>query len=268
MGQVPQIPSYLPPSYLLIGYGRLGRHLEAYFKLENIPLKIWTCRQQNVPNSLGFGDLRREQIEGFSHVLLAIHDSAIEPFIREHEFLSEKTLIHFSGSLSTPLAESAHPLMTFSEQLYDLETYRKIPFVLEKGRRHFEELFPALKNPHYAIPQEQKTLYHALCVMSGNFTTILWEKFFKELEQTFRLPRELVYPYLAQIALNLQKGEASVLTGPLVRGDHTTIDRHLNVLGQDPFKEVYQSFVRAFVPAYDTQKAHVVQVPEHVTQRK
>jgi predicted short-subunit dehydrogenase-like oxidoreductase (DUF2520 family) len=149
--------------------------------------------------------------------------------------------------LSTPLAESAHPLMSFAkEQTYSLETYAKIPFVLESGRKTFEEILPGLHNPHFTIEGAQKTLYHALCVMSGNFTTLLWQKAFLDFESKLGLQREILLPYLDQITANLKSDLQSALTGPIARGDNSTIRKHLETLGPDPYAGVYRAIVKAF----------------------
>lgn len=243
MGQVPVFTSYL-----LIGDGRVARHFARYFNLESIPYSTWTR---------GKGDERqlRSLAEHASHILLLISDGAIEPFFTSHSFLQTKVVVHASGALASPLLPSAHPLMTFppipippiQETSYDLETYRHIPFVLENGRGTMAELLPRLSNPAWSIESAHKTLYHALCVMSGNFTVLLWEKMFAEFER-LELPKETALPYLDRIARNLATSPAgrTVLTGPLVRDDHAVMERHLSVLNGDPFEGVYRAFVHAY----------------------
>src|SRR5690606_25694883 len=112
----------------------------------------------------------------------------------------------------------------------------------------FEELLPGLKNKAYEIDPEQKGLYHALCSLAGNFTVMLWEKAFSDFERRLGLPKEVLTPFLHRTAANLanSSGEKSVLTGPLVRGDQVTIERHLGVLNGDPYREVYAAFVAAY----------------------
>jgi predicted short-subunit dehydrogenase-like oxidoreductase (DUF2520 family) len=80
--------------------------------------------------------------------------------------------------------------------------------------------------------------------MAGNFTTLLWQHAFAAFEERLGLPRSALQPYLEQVASNLVRS-ASPLTGPLARGDHRTVDRHLAALEGDPFHAVYESFVAA-----------------------
>src|SRR5262249_18259145 len=138
-----------------------------------------------------------------SPILLLINDDAIEFFIDQHPFLKEKLLVHFSGNLHTKLAYGTHPLSSFSDHFYTLETYQKIPFICDEGAPTFQILLPGLTNPHFTIPSHLKSFYHALCVLSGNFTTLLWQKFFTEFEKTFHIPKQQVYPYLEQVMKNL-----------------------------------------------------------------
>lgn len=137
--------------------------------------------------------------------------------------------------------------MTFADELYDLPTYESTPFVLEsESPLSFQDLLPGLLNPSYRISRVQKSRYHALCVMSGNFTTMLWEHAFQEFSEKFGLPKEVLLPYLHQTASNLAESSPgqSVLTGPLARGDSETIARHLDALGVDSYRSVYEAFVR------------------------
>jgi 2-dehydropantoate 2-reductase len=62
------------------------------------------------------------------------------------------------------------------------------------------------------------------------------------------MPREHALPYLESITRGLS-GAGAPLSGPLSRGDQTTLHRNLEALKGDPFEQVY----RAFVSAYERQ---------------
>jgi hypothetical protein len=235
MGQVPAFSSFL-----VVGNGRLARHLRRYFELEALPYCAWSRKSSENLSHL---------IASSSHVLLAISDNAIEPFITEHPELSLKQVVHFSGSKVIQGAPSAHPLMTFTaDAFYDRETYRKIPFILEKNRTPLERLLPGLANPSFEIEADKKGLYHALCTLSGNFTVLLWEKVFADFESKLGLPKSALEPYLRQVTENLVHAPSgkTVLTGPLVRGDNQTIEKHLHELNNDPYRDVYMAFTQAY----------------------
>ena len=77
--------------------------------------------------------------------------------------------------------------------------------------------------------------YHALCVMAGNFSTMLWLKLFDELERRFDIPASAAYPYLARVAANLVADGHQALTGPLARGDTQAVSANLKALERDPY---------------------------------
>src|SRR5690606_13934915 len=126
-------------------------------------------------------------------------------------------------------------LMTFGPELYAPEEYRKMAFVVDHDPSEFRSLMPGLPNPVHGLKAEDRALYHALCVMAGNFPALLWGKLVKDFEQLLGLPPEAALPYMARAHRNLEQTRTGALTGPLVRGDRKTIARNLEALGEDPF---------------------------------
>ncbi|MCZ6508751.1 MAG: DUF2520 domain-containing protein, partial [Acidobacteria bacterium] len=126
------------------------------------------------------------------------------------------------------------------------------PFVVESEGPRFDELLPGLGNPSVAIPAADKPLYHALCVAAGNLTTLLWQRFFAELEGRWGIDPELVAPYLRQTAANLQSADRQrALTGPIARADRETIDRNVEALDAahlDDLAQIYRVFVDSTQP--------------------
>ena len=94
------------PNLLLIGDGRLARHLTRYFDQLGLSHAAWSRRMH--------AEGRRPELKALVHcrtrALLAIRDGAIEPFISAHPELGSAVCVHFSGHLASPLAVGAHPL--------------------------------------------------------------------------------------------------------------------------------------------------------------
>ncbi len=225
------------PTYGLIGHGRLATHLRHYLELESRPVMQW---HRGMPQPVG------EALAEATVILLAISDDALEPFIAGHPEVGDRTLIHFSGSLVLDDAGGLHPLMTFGPEPYALDDYRAIPFVAERGGPSFGEIFPGFFNPAWTIDPGLKPLYHALCVLAGNFTTLLWAKAFEDFEGRLGLPREVLRPFLERTAANTLDGGAAALTGSLARGDRGTAARDLAALDGDPYSEVYRALAGTF----------------------
>ncbi len=233
-----QVPASDTAPIGIVGNGRVARHVLHYFNLLGLSVRTWSRRTP--------GTGPAEALASCGTVLVLIQDAAIVPFVEQWAALRDKRLVHFSGSLVTDVAEGAHPLMAFGHELYDLDTYRRIPFVLDAGGTPFRELLPALPNPSFTIPASDRPYYHALCVMAGNFSTILWLKLFDEFHNHFGIPASAAHPYLAQVTANLLADASRALTGPLSRGDTETIAANLKALEGDRFHGVYSAFARAY----------------------
>jgi predicted short-subunit dehydrogenase-like oxidoreductase (DUF2520 family) len=232
------------PDFLLIGAGRLARHLKCYFDQLGLSYAAWSRRSYAAGRCPELKDL----VHSGTRALLAITDGAIEPFILDHPELGNAVRVHFSGSLVSPLAIGAHPLFSFAGTLYEPELYERIPFIIDQGSPPLASLIPGLPNPSFFIEPARRPRYHALCVLAGNFTTLLWRKLFFELDGEIGMARDDILPYLESVARGLA-GEGAPLSGPLSRGDRVTLERNLEALRGDPFEEVY----RAFVSAYEKQ---------------
>jgi 2-dehydropantoate 2-reductase len=222
----------------IVGSGRVARHLAYYLSLLSVPTGAWSRHAATRAPT--------EILADCNTVLLPIRDDQIVPFINAWPLLRKKRLVHCSGSLVTPLAQAAHPLMTFGRTLYELDTYRQIPFILDSGCSPFSELLPGLPNPSFTIAAADRPYYHALCVLAGNCSTLLWQKLFAELQGRFAIPSSAAQPYLAQIAANLVADSQEALAGPFARGDVGTIVANLKALEGDPYAAVYRAFVKAY----------------------
>lgn len=224
--------------YGIIGHGNMAKHMVHYLRLLNLPYQQW-YREQPKNRLMALA-------KQCSPILVLINDDAIDAFIEQHTCLKNSLLVHFSGKLVSQLAYGVHPLFSFTHTLYSLDDYQKVPFISETEAPPLTTLLPGLPNPHVTIPIASKSLYHALCVLSGNFTVMLWQKLFAEFTQTLGIPKTMAYPYLQQVTHNLLTDSDHALTGPLVRKDENTIRDHLASLKNDPFCAVYQAFLAAF----------------------
>ena len=235
-------------NYAIVGGGRLARHFSHYFQLLEIPHTRWVRDARSSFNTFALPDTEprlKETVRNAGRVLLLVSDNAIAALLKQYPFLHEKQLLHCSGALSFPGIAGAHPLMTFADDLYELETYRSIPFIMEAGH-FFEDLFPGLPNPHFVINVEDKARYHAMCVMAGNFSQVLWKGISGRFEQQLDLPAGSLHPYLNRVAGNFLAAPEAALTGPLIRNDQPTIEKNIQSLDGDPLQDLYRAFVHFY----------------------
>lgn len=220
---------------LIIGSGRMARHWSHYLSLLGIDHRVWS-RSGNTLQALE----NLLPLNTTSKIFLAISDSALGSFFETHLSRYEGRTYHFSGALDLPGMQDLHALMSFGPSLYDLELYRQIPLIST------EEIdLPELPNPKFRITSDAKARYHALCVIAGNFSVLIWQKFFFEMSN-YGIPAAACLPYFRQINANLEAAPFAALTGPLMRNDIKTMEMNMHALHGDPFREVYKYMVHAY----------------------
>lgn len=251
--------------YLVIGRGRWAKHLLHSLNLLGISHSRWT--RQDSPLLL------TKLLTNATHVWIAISDSAIQDFylneiwprinalksetepvcqtadvslLPSNKRSPEIICLHSSGALEIPELHSVHPLMSFSHELYPDSFYLEDGFgfvttsSLSKNR-----LIPGFPQNLSFIRPDQKAFYHSLCVLAGNCSVLLWQKFFDEM-QKMNLPQDTLMSYFRQVSRNIQTSPLTALTGPLVRNDQVTLKMDLMALENDPFQIILASFVSAY----------------------
>lgn len=220
---------------LIIGNGRLAKHLIHWCALLQKPVHHWT-RSGNKSLSL----------QNIDYIWLAISDNALVSFYQEtlKPLLSGQKVVHFSGTVHHEEIISTHPLMTFSHELYDLATYNKIYFAVT-GAESLTEALPGFTNSFFKLRAEDKPLYHALCVTSGNLPQLLWNETQPQFAD-LKVPPEAVKVFLEQSLTNFFAQGPQAVTGPIVRHDTTTIAKNLSALEKVnlKLKNIYQSFLQ------------------------
>ena len=227
------------PSVLLIGNGRLAKHLHFWNSTlqEPLPLHHWHRGQSDdqLQAALKLADL----------VWLCVSDAAIVPFFEKVLISSKSTIVHFSGAIHHPKMIGAHPLMTFPDALFTADTYRKIHYVLS-GTENLSEALPGFSNSFSVISGELRPYYHALCVVAGNFPQFLWRDVAHGM-QKMNIPDHALEVYLRQVTENFIKLKENSLTGPLVRRDEITIAKNISALQEIPhLQKIYSVFAQEY----------------------
>ena len=224
---------------LLVGSGRLALHLKHWNSLLPQPNQLLEWNRTQNP------ELLQDFLKSATHVWLAISDAALEPFCKIH--LSRKTarVVHFSGALHLAETACAHPLMSFPKTLLPDTVYAKIHFAVN-GAENLESLLPGFNNKFSLLTPENKSFYHALCVLAGNFPQLLWNETSQQMK-ALGIPTEASDLYITQVTQNFVAQKENALTGPLVRKDNLTIEKNLSALSRFPrLKHLYSAFVQEF----------------------
>jgi 2-dehydropantoate 2-reductase len=246
-----QVPTQTgrPAHHLLVGSGKISRHFAKYFAELGLACEVWKTPRSFSPDF--FRNLHA------THVWILVSDHAIEEVtsrirsgLAEFGALpeDEPLFLHASGATQVVGVLGAHPLMTFGANLYDLETYRRIPFVVENrfDGGTASEALGGLPNLAVFLDPEKRALYHSLVSVAGNFPALLWAEVFERFENELGLSRDLLAPFLFRTLGNVISSGDDALTGPLVRGDHATLKSHRVALAGTPLSPIYSAFEEFF----------------------
>jgi predicted short-subunit dehydrogenase-like oxidoreductase (DUF2520 family) len=173
----------------------------------------------------------RDALADAELVLLAVPDAAIAEVAQRVPI--GPWVAHVSGA--TPLAAlqphvrrfSIHPLQTLSrergpEQLDG--AWAAVTAETDEGAKAGRWLAETLGLRPFPLADADKPLYHAGAAMASNFLVTLYRAAARLMEETDAPPEALV-PLMTR---TIENGFA--LTGPIARGDWTTVDAHLRAL--------------------------------------
>jgi predicted short-subunit dehydrogenase-like oxidoreductase (DUF2520 family) len=172
-----------------------------------------------------------------------------------------RVALHSSGALTSDelavlrgrgaSAASVHPLMTFVPG--SRPSLAGVPFALEgdaAALRVARHVLEDMGSHVYAIRKKDKAVYHAW----GTFASPLFTVLLATAEQVAALAgvnrkaaKRRMIPILLQTLANYAAFDAAgAFSGPIVRGDVDTVQRHLRVLRNVPAaREVYAALARA-----------------------
>jgi predicted short-subunit dehydrogenase-like oxidoreductase (DUF2520 family) len=173
----------------------------------------------------------REATDDAELVLLAVPDSVIAEVAQRVPI--GPWVAHVSGATSlTALAPherrlSVHPLQTLSlergpEQLDG--AWAAITFETDGARQVAEWLADTLGLRAFPLADADKPLYHAGAAIASNFLVTLYRAAARLLEES-DVPPEALVPLMQR---TIENGFA--LTGPIARGDWSTVEAHLRAL--------------------------------------
>jgi len=159
-------------------------------------------------------------------------------------------VVHTSGATDLAVLSSlAHsgvlyPLQTFSK-LQALD-FSKVPLCLEadsaENYSRLEAIAGRLSTAIFKISSAERTVLHVAAVFVCNFPNYLYQ-IGHELLAEKGLSFDLLRPLILETALKIQHAApAAVQTGPAVRGDEETMQRHKGLLTNHPvWQDIYDS---------------------------
>lgn len=254
-------PAEPTPAVFIIGAGLLGTTLAAKLTRVGVPVAGLHGRKPDLSEAasalsgvLGSsGELPRILSES-EVVVISVRDSRVPEvagrLVEEKRLRSDQVLLHTSGN--RPAAEmlavarahvrgvgTLHPLISVTDAPGALENLQGAYFGIE-GDEHATRMAAKLVRlmGGLALPLRAETmaLYHAAAVMGSNYIVALADVA-RSLLVAAGVPEQHALPALLALMTSavrnlVEVGLPSALTGPAVRGDVASIERHLVAIEQ------------------------------------
>ena len=242
---------------VIVGAGRIAWHLGKRLKSKGLPVAQVISRTAETAENLAenlqtvWSDLPSDLLPDADWVILAVRDDAITAVAEAFAPYGQNALVtHTSGGTAgavlAPYFERYgvfYPLQSFS--LEHTPVWSKIPFCVDAQSNEdvlfLKKIAKTIGNLVYRVNDEQRALLHVAAVFANNFANrcfAIAEKILDEKD----LPFELLHPLMEEtLAKALQDSPARMQTGPAMRGDIDTVNRHLKLLAENPeWQEIYR----------------------------
>jgi predicted short-subunit dehydrogenase-like oxidoreductase (DUF2520 family) len=187
-------------------------------------------------------------------VIVAVRDDRIadvaERLVREQRLRREQVLLHTSGAHASGEVLAAarphvrgvgtwHPLVSFADPRAATEALNSVAFGIEgdePARAMASRLSRALGARPVFLDGASMPLYHAGAVMAANYVVALADAARALLVAAGVAPDQALpalIPLMSSVVQNLsQLGLPGALTGPVARGDVSSVEHHLRILAQ------------------------------------
>ncbi len=254
----------------IIGAGRLGTSLGAALSKKGYRIKSLSCKTARSAEEsrtiIGQGKASADNIQTAKSgdiLFLCLPDEEILKVGKELNNAninwSGRFIFHCSGLLSSEVLEpfsakgastaSIHPIQSIDHQKSPPEQFENIYFGLEgeiEALKMSQEIIQRLGGRSLIIKAKDKAVYHAACSIASNFLVVLLDMA-SSLLTRIDLPEDQAFQVLCPLVKgtlhNVKKFNIrSSLTGPVIRGDRESVEKHLEALRKfPPYDQTYTS---------------------------
>lgn len=244
---------------VLIGAGNMGYHLgKQLYDCQAGLVQVYSRTRQKArflseaTGNTPFTTELEELTPDANLYIFAIKDDAISEVAEKLYLLGTagKLIVHTSGVTPTEVFApwfsrygSFYPFQSFSiERPAD---YSKVPLCYfantEKDKALLRQLGQQLQCRTFEVDDVKRAILHVNGVFVNNFTNYLYQISWEIMEKE-SLPFDLVRPLILETAQKVMDNPPlNMQTGPAIRGDKISIQRHLQYLEQWPgLEKIYE----------------------------
>jgi predicted short-subunit dehydrogenase-like oxidoreductase (DUF2520 family) len=247
------------PSVFIMGAGVVGTALAARLVRAGIPVFGLHGRQVELTDAaraisgvVGSTGEIPAIISESDIVIISVRDERIrevvDRLVNEKRLRAGQVLLHTSGANAAASILAAarphvravgtlHPLVSFADPRVAVEHMREVAFGIEgdePAKAYAKRLVRALGARAVFLEAANLPLYHAGAVLASNYVVALADMA-QRLLVTAGVPQDqalpALIPLLSSVVQNLaQVGLPAALTGPVERGDVSSVEQHLRTL--------------------------------------
>lgn len=238
---------------ILLGSGNVATHLfQAFSKANGVEVVQVFSRtiSKDFPETLQTSDYK--EIKAADVYIICVSDSAISSVSSQLSF-ENRLVVHTSGSTDINVLDSKnrkgvfYPLQTFTKN--KSVDFSQIPICIEtevpSDFEIIEKLAKSVSNSVYLINGNQRKALHVSAVFVCNFTNHLYTIGNTICEEN-NIPFEILQPLIEETAEKIKSlSPSESQTGPAVRNDQKTIEKHIDFLTNENQKEIYKILTKS-----------------------
>jgi len=242
----------------ILGTGNVASHfIKAFDKSKEAQIvEIYNRNQEGLNEYSDFHTTTKiNALKKADVYLVCIKDDAIDPLIQKIEL--DGIVAHTSGSV--PLLDSPnrdavfYPLQTFSKD--KKVDFTDLPFCIEaeneSDAQTLKLLAGSVNSKFFDVNSRQRQELHLAAVFVCNFVNHLYHIGHDICKQK-NLPFDILRPLIKETADKINyKEPKEAQTGPALRNDETTIDRHIKQLESPIYKELYRYLTASIQKSYE-----------------
>mgnify|MGYP003524667994 FL=1 len=235
----------------IIGFGNVAQHLaNALMKLPQYKIKQIAVRKLSnidIAHRDTYNFVTINELEPADITLISVTDGAIEQVSNQIPYANE-LVVHTSGTTAMEILNSKnrkgvfYPLQTFSKNK-ELN-FKEVPLCLETENgadlESLKDLAQLLSNNVFEISSEQRKSLHVAAVFVSNFTNHMYT-IGSEVCKANNIPFDILQPLIAETADKIKYlSPKDAQTGPAIRFDTNTIQKHEEFLTNNNYKNLYK----------------------------
>lgn len=242
----------------IIGSGNVAQHLVQAFEKSTVAalVQVFSRKPESVshlvPPDKTISSLK--ELIPVDLIVIAVTDDAIAS-VSDEIPLTGQFVVHTSGSVAMNALNDKnrrgvfYPLQTFSKS--KAVDFKIIPICLEAENENdyntLKTVAESISDAVYNVNSEQRKALHVSAVFVSNFVNHLYQMgnaICDENNLSFDILKPLIQETAGKI-MTLSPKEAQ--TGPAIRKDTQTINKHLSFLTDENQKEIYKLLTKSII---------------------